>query len=76
MQVNNFLSVEPEIQFPNINEGINCNIFLWLCCLPPDPPAIYSMDRITLPSPRSCLLGYFPLCNNVFPVNADIFLPL
>ena len=23
---------EPEILFRNINEGINCKIFLWLCC--------------------------------------------
>ena len=29
---------------------LQCNIFLWLGCLPPKPPAIYSMKRITIAS--------------------------
>ena len=66
---NNFLSLSDlEILFQNINVGINCKIFMWLCCLPPDPPTICSMERITLASQGFALLGFFPICNIIFPI--------
>ena len=41
--------------------SINCKIFLWLCRLPPDPLAIYSMKRIALTSSQGLtLLGFLP----------------
>ena len=50
-----------EILLLNMNEGINWNIFLWLCCLLPNPLAIYNMKRITLGSSHGLtLLGIFP----------------
>ena len=40
---NNFVIIlELEILFPNINEDINCKIFLWLHRLPPDLLAIFN----------------------------------
>ena len=49
-------------------EGLNCKIFLWLRCLPPAPPAICSMQRITLASQYPALLGFFPVCNIIFQI--------
>ena len=49
--------------FANINKGINCNIFLWLCCLPPDPPVSYLQygTKPYLPAHALALLGFFPI---------------
>ena len=47
---------------------LHCKIFLWLSCLSPDPPAIYSMKRITLANQGLALFGFFPICNMISPI--------
>ena len=51
----------------NINEGINFKIFLWLRCLPPHSP-VFTVERITLVSRGLTFLGFFPICNIIFPI--------
>ena len=55
------ISSRAGILFPNLNGSICCNIFLWLCCLPQDPPAIYIMERILLASPRLRFARILPM---------------
>ena len=50
------------------NESINSKGFLWLLCLPQDPPAIYSMTRFTLAILGLAFLGFLPICNIIFPI--------
>ena len=60
--------------FPNINEGINCNAFLWLRCLPPEPSAIYNMK---LAKASLCLVSsQYAILFSQSLINADIFIPL
>ena len=48
-----------------------------LCCLPPHPQTIYSIKQITLTSQGFSFLGFFLICNIIFPVNNQCryFLP-
>ena len=56
------------ILFPNINEGINRKISLWLCCAPQDPTASYGMERFTLVRQHLTLLGFFSICSIILPI--------
>ena len=52
---------------------------MWLRCLLPELlTTIYSMKRIKLASQGVALLGFFLVCNIIFPIiyQADILLPL
>ena len=48
-----------------------------LCCLPPHSQTIYSIKQITLTSQGFSFLGFFLICNIIFPVNNQCryFLP-
>ena len=54
-----FKSWKYNVMFPDINQSINCKKFL--CCLPLDPLAIYSMKTITLTKQDLALIGVFPI---------------
>ena len=63
-----FRAVNTMFMFPNINEGINCKIFLLLPCLPPNPLEIHCMNQIKLSSQGLALLGFLPTCNIIFQI--------
>ena len=49
--------------------GYKLQIFLWLCCPSQTHPSyVYSMEQMTLSIQSLALLGFFLICNNIFPI--------
>ena len=61
---NSFVPLQ-EILFSNLNYSKNCKIFLGLCYI--SNPRLY-LKQTKLVRLRLALLGFFPICNNIFPV--------